>query len=167
MTKEQKLTTPKCDLHQPLAYHFGTVMTVLSILRCKKYAPQCNGNAMIECIAIYAGSTYAAVKDFHDFGAVNQQAAHYHRFSIGPVKGCVAASINHLGIYALLLPVEAMVGKTASATQQVSWVDELAKQNVISMCNVQDTMNSHYASQGRQPNFPRKADPDFNPDVDF
>eukprot|EP00971_Amphidinium_carterae_P034136 671896-Amphidinium_carterae.1 len=28
-------------------------------------------------------------------------------------------------------------------------------------------MNSHYASQGRQPRFPYKADPEFNPDADF
>eukprot|EP00971_Amphidinium_carterae_P272467 5408100-Amphidinium_carterae.1 len=54
---------PETRLAPALAYHSGTVMTVLSILRCRKYAPQCNGNA------IYAGRTYAAVKDFHDFGA--------------------------------------------------------------------------------------------------
>eukprot|EP00971_Amphidinium_carterae_P103518 2049522-Amphidinium_carterae.1 len=60
-----------------------------------------------------------------------------------------------------------MVGKTAAATNYVTWVDELGQQDVISMCNVRDTMNNHYASQGRQPSFPRKADPDFNPDVDF
>eukprot|EP00971_Amphidinium_carterae_P073045 1444736-Amphidinium_carterae.1 len=28
-------------------------------------------------------------------------------------------------------------------------------------------MNAYYASQGRQPNFPRTANPDFNPDADF
>eukprot|EP00971_Amphidinium_carterae_P311674 6194941-Amphidinium_carterae.1 len=84
------------------------------------------------------------------------------------MSGCVAASINHLGTNALLVPVqvEGMVGKTASATQNVTWVDKLAKQDVISMCNVQDAMNNHYASQRRQPNFPRKANPDFNPHVD-
>eukprot|EP00971_Amphidinium_carterae_P242275 4810477-Amphidinium_carterae.1 len=60
-----------------------------------------------------------------------------------------------------------MVGKAAAATQQVTWVDELASQDVISMCNVRDAMNAHYASQGRQPNFPRQANPDFNPDMDF
>eukprot|EP00971_Amphidinium_carterae_P252033 5004028-Amphidinium_carterae.1 len=64
-----------------------------------------------------------------------------------------------------LVPVKGMVEKTAAATHDVNWVDELAKQNVISMCNVQDTMNAYYASQGRQPSFPRKADPNFNPDV--
>eukprot|EP00971_Amphidinium_carterae_P244659 4857698-Amphidinium_carterae.1 len=60
-----------------------------------------------------------------------------------------------------------MVGKAAAATHQVSWVDELASQDVISMCNVRDAMNAHYASQGRQPNFPCRANPDFNPDMDF
>eukprot|EP00971_Amphidinium_carterae_P249541 4953091-Amphidinium_carterae.1 len=60
-----------------------------------------------------------------------------------------------------------MIGKTASATNDVRWVDELSRQDVISMCNVRDTMNAYYSSQGRQPNFPRVADPDFNPDVDF
>eukprot|EP00971_Amphidinium_carterae_P035836 705098-Amphidinium_carterae.1 len=60
-----------------------------------------------------------------------------------------------------------MIGKTAAATNDVNWVDELAHQDVISMCNVRDTMNSYYASQGRQPRFPCKADPDFNPDADF
>eukprot|EP00971_Amphidinium_carterae_P351229 6491991-Amphidinium_carterae.1 len=170
---------PEARLAPALAYHSGTLMTVLSILRCKKYAPKCNGNA------IYAGRTYAAVKDFHDFGAVNQQAAHYHSFPVGSVKviqqllvsktnvcsqhhaGCVAASINHLGVYALLVPVEAMVGKAAAATHQVAWVEDLAIQDVISMCNVRETMNVHYASQGRQPHFPFQANPDFNPDMDF
>eukprot|EP00971_Amphidinium_carterae_P159406 3159916-Amphidinium_carterae.1 len=42
-----------------------------------KYLPQCNGNA------IYAGRTYPAVKDFHDYGSVNAQAAQYHKFPIG------------------------------------------------------------------------------------
>eukprot|EP00971_Amphidinium_carterae_P231952 4603234-Amphidinium_carterae.1 len=88
--------------------------------------PQCNGNA------IYAGRTYPVIKDFHDYGAVNSQAAQYHRFPIGQVKivqqllvsktnvcpqhhaGCVAASINHLGMYALLIPLDGMIGKTAA-----------------------------------------------------
>eukprot|EP00971_Amphidinium_carterae_P115927 2296183-Amphidinium_carterae.1 len=60
-----------------------------------------------------------------------------------------------------------MVGKTAAATNNTSWVEDASKQDVISMCNVRDTMNSHYASQGRTPMFPRIADPNFNPDVDF
>eukprot|EP00971_Amphidinium_carterae_P023907 471329-Amphidinium_carterae.1 len=141
--------------------------------------PQCNGNA------IYAGRTYPVIKDFHDYGAVNAQATLYHRFPIGQVKvvqqllvsktnvcaqhhpGCVAASINHLGIYALPIPLEGMIGKTAVATQNVNWVDEISRQDVISMCNVRDAMNAHYASQGRQPVFPRTADPNFNPHVDF
>eukprot|EP00971_Amphidinium_carterae_P293969 5836286-Amphidinium_carterae.1 len=141
--------------------------------------PQCNGNA------IYAGRTYPAIKDFHDYGAVNAQATQYHRFPIGQVKvvqqllvsktnvcnqhhpGCVAASINHLGVYALLIPVDGLIGRTAAATHDVSWVDEMARQDVISMCNVRDHMNYYYASQGRQPEFPRIANPDFNPDADF
>eukprot|EP00971_Amphidinium_carterae_P334253 6469413-Amphidinium_carterae.1 len=139
---------------------------------------QCLGSA------IYAGRTYPVVKDFHDYNAVNSQAAQYHQFPIGQVKviqqllvtktnvcaqhhaGCVAASINHLGIYALLIPVEGL-GRAVAATHDVSWVDELAHQDVISMCNVREFMDAHYANQGRQPDFPRVANPNFNPDVQF
>eukprot|EP00971_Amphidinium_carterae_P126974 2515720-Amphidinium_carterae.4 len=49
--------------------------------------------------------------------------------------GCVAASVNHLGIYGLMIPVEAL-GPATMATHDLSWVDELKKQDVISMCNV-------------------------------
>eukprot|EP00971_Amphidinium_carterae_P123942 2454772-Amphidinium_carterae.1 len=170
---------PKSRQPPALAYHSGTVLTILSILRCKKYLPQCNGNA------IYAGRTYPAIKDFHDYGSVNAQATQYHRFPIGQVKvvqqllvsktnvcaqhhpGCVAASINHLGVYSLLIPVDGLIGRTAAAMHDVNWVKEMSRQDVISMCNVRELMNSHYASQGRQPNFPRVANPDFNPDADF
>eukprot|EP00971_Amphidinium_carterae_P180682 3583617-Amphidinium_carterae.1 len=41
-----------------LACHSGTVLTVLSILRCQKHMPQCNGNA------IYAGRTCPVVRTF-------------------------------------------------------------------------------------------------------
>eukprot|EP00971_Amphidinium_carterae_P244124 4847280-Amphidinium_carterae.2 len=47
---------PECRQPPALAYHSGTVLTVLSILRCRKYLPQCHGNA------IYAGRTYPVVK---------------------------------------------------------------------------------------------------------
>eukprot|EP00971_Amphidinium_carterae_P133955 2654626-Amphidinium_carterae.1 len=43
----------------------------------------------------------------------------------------------------------------------------MSRQDVISMCNVREMMDAHYASQGRQPDFPRIANPDFNPDMDF
>eukprot|EP00971_Amphidinium_carterae_P152190 3016558-Amphidinium_carterae.1 len=39
---------PERRLAPALAYHSGNVMTVQSILRCKKYAPQCNSNAMLK-----------------------------------------------------------------------------------------------------------------------
>eukprot|EP00971_Amphidinium_carterae_P246059 4887051-Amphidinium_carterae.1 len=50
------------------------------------------------------------------------------------------------GHFCIASPSEAMVGKAAAATHQVSWADKLASQNVISMCNVQDAMNAYYAS---------------------
>eukprot|EP00971_Amphidinium_carterae_P132896 2631698-Amphidinium_carterae.1 len=64
-----------------------------------------------------------------------------------------------LGVYSLKIPVEGLVGRAVAATHDVSWVDELAHQDVISMCNVQELMNAYYASQGRQPEFPRVATP--------
>eukprot|EP00971_Amphidinium_carterae_P199445 3958193-Amphidinium_carterae.2 len=111
-------------------------------------------------------------------------AVHYHKFPMGQVKviqqlmvtkthvcanhhpGCVAASIHHLGIYALMIPVESL-GRAVAATHDLSWVDELQQQDVISMCNVRESMNEYYATQGRNPDFPMVANPNFNPDVDF
>eukprot|EP00971_Amphidinium_carterae_P156482 3102039-Amphidinium_carterae.1 len=57
--------------------------------------------------------------------------------------------------------------QAVAATHDVSWVDELASQDVISMCNVREAMNAHYASQGRHPEFPRVANPNFDPDSQF
>eukprot|EP00971_Amphidinium_carterae_P013706 270041-Amphidinium_carterae.1 len=52
----------------------------------------------------------------------------------------IAASVNHLGIYGLMIPVESL-GRAVAATHDLSWVDELKKQDVISMCNVREEMN--------------------------
>eukprot|EP00971_Amphidinium_carterae_P245449 4873929-Amphidinium_carterae.2 len=140
---------PEQRLPQAFAYHSGTILTVLSILRCRKYLPQCLGHS------IFAGRTYAVIKDFHDYVSIHAQATQYHKFPIGQVKviqqlmvtktnvcphnfaGCIAASVNHLGIYALMIAVENL-GPAAAATHDLSWVDELKKQDVISMCNVRD-----------------------------
>eukprot|EP00971_Amphidinium_carterae_P126975 2515720-Amphidinium_carterae.5 len=59
---------PDHRLPPAFSYHSGTVLTVLSILRCRKYLPQCNGNS------IFAGRTYPVTKDFHDYGSLNAQA---------------------------------------------------------------------------------------------
>eukprot|EP00971_Amphidinium_carterae_P023858 470479-Amphidinium_carterae.1 len=114
-----------------LAYHSGTVMTVMSILRCCKYLPQCNG-CSISQVPDWTGE----------------------------------ASINHLGIYSLLIPVEGL-GRAAAATNDLSWVEEIKNQDVISMCNVREAISEYYSSQGRLPDFPYVANPDFNPDTDF
>eukprot|EP00971_Amphidinium_carterae_P016315 321638-Amphidinium_carterae.1 len=43
---------PEQRLPPAFAYHSGTILTVLSILRCRKYLPQCYGHS------IFAGRTY-------------------------------------------------------------------------------------------------------------
>eukprot|EP00971_Amphidinium_carterae_P112258 2223684-Amphidinium_carterae.1 len=80
--------------------------------------------------------------------------------------GCVVASINHLGIYGLMIPVENF-GPAAASTHDTSWVDMIKNQDVIGMCSMREYMDQLYANKGRQPNFPRVATPMFNPDAEF
>eukprot|EP00971_Amphidinium_carterae_P133935 2653936-Amphidinium_carterae.1 len=54
----------------------------------------------------------------------------------------------------------------AAATNNLSWVDDLGQKDVISMCNVRENIVSYYFYQGRSPNFPKVATPEFNPDQD-
>eukprot|EP00971_Amphidinium_carterae_P158251 3137160-Amphidinium_carterae.2 len=79
--------------------------------------------------------------------------------------GCVVASINHLGIYGLMNPVENL-GSAAASTHDVNWVDAIKTQDVIGMRNTRDLMNQLYATRGRSLDFPRVANPTFNPDAE-
>eukprot|EP00971_Amphidinium_carterae_P049671 979103-Amphidinium_carterae.5 len=123
----------------------------------------------------------------HDLGSVQADAVHYHRFPAGKIKviqqlmvtktnvcphvkaGCVIASINHLGIYGLMIPVENLGSAAAAAasTQDTSWVEAIKNQDVIGMCSMRENMNYLYATRGKQPNFPTTATPAFNPDAGF
>eukprot|EP00971_Amphidinium_carterae_P035072 690214-Amphidinium_carterae.2 len=62
------------------SYHSGTLLTVLSVLRCRKYFPQAHGHS------IYVGRSYNIIRDFHDLGSVQADAVHYHRFPVGKIK---------------------------------------------------------------------------------
>eukprot|EP00971_Amphidinium_carterae_P311681 6195053-Amphidinium_carterae.2 len=117
-----------------------------------KYCPQTLGNS------IYVGRTYSVIRDFHEYGSVQSEATYYHKFPIGQIQviqqlmvtkmnvcphpraGCVVASIHHLGIYGLMIPVENL-GVAAASTHDVNWVDSIKFQDVIGMCSMRDAMN--------------------------
>eukprot|EP00971_Amphidinium_carterae_P085263 1686734-Amphidinium_carterae.1 len=77
---------------------------------------QCNGNA------IFAGRTYPVVKVIQQLMVTKTNVCSQHH------AGCVAASINHLGIYALMIPIESL-GRAVAATHDLNWVDELQNQD--------------------------------------
>eukprot|EP00971_Amphidinium_carterae_P011596 228217-Amphidinium_carterae.1 len=115
---------PESRLPPAFAYHSGTVLTVLSILRCRKYLPQCNANA------IYAGRTYPVVKVIQQLLVTKTNVCAQHH------AGCVAASINHLG----MIPVEGL-GRAVAATHDLNWVDELCRnplQTCVFHCRCED-----------------------------
>eukprot|EP00971_Amphidinium_carterae_P027964 550643-Amphidinium_carterae.1 len=104
------------------------------LLRCIKYHPQ-TGNS------IYVGRTYDVIRDFHDDGAgpATHASSHY-QLPLAKLKmiqqlmvtktnvcphtkaGRVVASVDHLGLYRVIVPIENLV-TLAQYTNDNSWVE--------------------------------------------
>eukprot|EP00971_Amphidinium_carterae_P257321 5108142-Amphidinium_carterae.2 len=62
------------------ANHSGTLLTVLSVLRCRKYHPQTANS-------IYVGRTYDVIRDFHEDGAApGTHASRHYQLPLARLK---------------------------------------------------------------------------------
>eukprot|EP00971_Amphidinium_carterae_P189084 3753777-Amphidinium_carterae.1 len=154
------------------AYHSGTLLSVLSVHRCRKYFPQSEGRH-----GIYVGRAFSVVKDFHDDGnGPCQSSAHQHNFPIGSMKitqqlvvtkavvcphgkqGCVLAGLDHLGIYSFMIMVDSVQTRHVnSASSSTAWVETARQMDVIAVSGVKPFMIQYY--QTREAVLPTIADP--------
>eukprot|EP00971_Amphidinium_carterae_P058819 1162889-Amphidinium_carterae.3 len=111
------------------AHHSGTLLTALSVLRCRKYHPQ-TGNS------VYIGRTYDTVRDFHEDGAGHMtNATLLHHLPLAHLKViqqlmvtkmnvcphpkavCIVPLVDHLGVYGFIVPIENLALHMVRCTQ--------------------------------------------------